>query len=225
MSIFTLALIKTTKQKANFLLVLLFPIPLLLIPENGNGFNTGLGTYGLLNMFTAFLLCRPLVEDRMRGVLLRIAAAPIHYLKYAAGHLSAYLLVLCIQIALFMAGTILIRDYQPVQYFQLSILYLAFSFMSTAFAVAWNSLFTSYSLSFALFSGFGSLLALISGVSIPLMFIPEGLQLYTRFLPPYWLPYGIDAIYRHNLSGLVLSVMILCGYAAVMLLAGTKRRL
>jgi ABC-2 type transport system permease protein len=189
------------------------------------GFPFGISIYGLLNMFTSFLLCRPIVEDRMRGVLLRISAAPVSYVKYAASHLSAYLLIICIQIAVFITGISIIYQFELLQYVQIAILYITFSVMTTALAVAWNSLFTSYSLSFGLFSGFGSVMALLSGVSIPLVLIPQTLQTYTRFLPTYWLPYGLDAIYSGDISGLIISVVILLCYAFLFILAGTKRKL
>lgn len=225
MSVFTLALKENVRQRINLILILALPFPLLLIPANDFSFPFGVNLYGMLIFYTAFLLARPIAEDRMKGRILRIAASPVGILRYLGGHLSAYFALLGLQIALFAAGSAIVHRLEPRVYLLLVPLYLSFAVMSVAFAVAWNSLFRSYNLSFGLFAGLGSLMCLVSGVSMPLAIIPAGVQRFTMFLPMYWLPYGIEALRALRYAELLLSHAILLAYAAAFLLAGTRRRL
>lgn len=225
MTVFSLALKENLRQRVNLILILALPFPLLLIPANDYSFPFGVNLYGMLMFYTAFLLARPIAEDRMKGRIMRIAASPIGIHRYLVGHLSAYFTLLGLQIALFVAGSALVHRLEPRVYLLLGPLYLSFAVMGVAFSVAWNSLFRSYNLSFGLFAGLGSLMCLVSGVSMPLAIIPTGIQRYTMFLPTYWLPYGIDALRAQRYPELLLSHAILWAYAATFILAGTKRRL
>jgi ABC-2 type transport system permease protein len=225
MNIFRLALKENSRHKVNLILVCILPFPLLLIPANETSFPFGINLYGLLVFYTAFLLARPVAEDRMKGMILRIAASPVSTFRYLGSHLAAYFLLLGIQILLFLAGSALVHRLEVLVYLNLLCLYLSFAVMSTAFAVAWNSLFRSFNLSFGLFAGIGSLMCLVSGISMPLEVIPLSVQRYTMFLPTYWLPYGIDALQPVRYPDLMLAHAILLAYAVVFLLAGTRRKL
>lgn len=225
MNIFRLALRENTRHRVNLVLVCLIPFPLLLIPANETGFPFGLNLYGLLVFYTAFLLARPIAEDRMKGMILRITASPISTFRYLGSHLAAYFLLLGVQVLLFLAGSALVHQLEGPVYLNLLLLYLSFAVMSTAFAVAWNSLFRSFNLSFGLFAGIGSLMCLVSGISMPLSVIPRSIQRFTMFLPTYWLPYGIDALQTVRYPDLMLAHAILLGYAVVFLLAGTRRKI
>jgi ABC-2 type transport system permease protein len=225
MTIFKLAIKENARHRVNLFLICLLPFPLLLIPSNNYSFPFGINLYGMLILYTAFLLARPIAEDRMKGIMLRIAASPISAFRYLSGHLAAYFLLLGVQILLFLAGSAVVHRLGPQVYLHLFGLYLSFAVMSTAFAVAWNSLFRSYNLSFGLFAGFASIICLVSGISIPLIIIPLSLQRYAMFLPTYWLPFGLDALRAQNYQDLLLAHAILLAYAVVFLLAGTRRKL
>ncbi|HAE20949.1 MAG TPA: hypothetical protein DCG47_01315 [Spirochaetaceae bacterium] len=225
MSIFTLALKENTRHRINLFLICLFPFPLLLIPTNGVSFPFGINLYGMLIFYTAFLLSRPIAEDRMKGMIVRIAASPISAFQYLSSHLAAYFLLLGLQILLFIAGSAFVHRLEPLVYLKLFSLYISFAVMSTAFSVAWNSLFRSFNLSFGLFAGLASILCLVSGISIPLLIIPQSIQRFAMFLPMYWLPYGIEALRAFRYADMLLAHAILLGYAAVFLLAGTRRKI
>lgn len=225
MTVFTLALRENARQRVNLILILALPFPLLLIPANDYSFPFGVNLYGMLIFYTAFLLARPVAEDRMKGRIVRIAASPLGVYRYLVGHLSAYFTLLGLQVALFVSGSALVHRLEPRVYLLLPPLYLSFAAMGMAFAVAWNSLFRSYNLSFGLFAGLGSLMCLVSGVSMPLAIIPEAVLRFTMYLPTYWLPYGIDALRAERYPELLLSHAILWAYAAAFILAGTRRRL
>ena len=193
MNIFSFAFKENTRHKVNLFLIGILPFPLLLIPANEYSLPFGVNLYGMLIIYTAFLLARPIAEDRMKGMILRIAASPVSILRYLGSHLAANFLLLGFQILLFIAGSLLVHRLPVATYLILVSLYLSFAVMSTALAVAWNSLFRSFNLSFGLFAGIASLMCLVSGISMPLAAIPLAIQKITMFLPTYWLPYGIAA--------------------------------
>ena len=225
MNIFQIALKKNIRHKVNLFLIFILPFPLLLIPGNEFSLPFGMYLYGMLILYTAFLLARPIAEDRMKGMILRIASSPVHILRYLGGHLSAYLLLLIFQITLFLGASALVHQLNGVVYLYFFGLYLSYAAMSTALAVAWNSLFRSFNLSFSLFAGFASIMCLVSGVTMPLSLIPLSIQKFVMFLPTYWLPYGIDAIHGERFIDLVQAHAILIAYATIFLLAGTRRKL
>ena len=225
MNIFVHAMKEATRYRINLVLVFLLPFPLLLIPAEVGAFPFGLSLYGLLVLYTAFLLGRPIAEDRIKGIIVRIAASPLGVWRYLGGHLAAGFLLLGVQISLFLIGSYFVHGLATIEYLHLFLLYLSFSVFCTSFALAWNNLFRSFNVSLGLFSGIGSVLCLVSGVSLPLMLIPQQIRNVTMFLPTYWLPFGIEALHAARYGDLLLSHAILVTYAAILFIAGTVRKL
>lgn len=223
MTIFRYALKANSTNKLNFILICILPFPLLLIPPNEYTLPFGLYLYGMLLFYSSFLLSRPLVEDRMKGIIVRIIASPVRSVTYMGSHLLAYFFLIGIQLLLFVTGSILIHRLQLIFYPQLILLYLSFIVMSIAFSLTWNSMFRSFNLSFGLFAGIASLMCLVSGISMPLTLIPESIQRLVMFLPTYWLPYGINALEQSDSSGLIIAHALLLAYASVFFLVGTKK--
>ena len=225
MTIFRYALKKNTGNKINLVLVCLLPFPLLIIRASPQSLPVSINLYGMLIFYSSFLLSRPFVEDRMKGHIVRIAASPVSNMRYLGSHLAAYFILQGLQIFLFLTGSYFVYGLEPGLYPGLAILYLSFAVMSTAFSLAWNSMFRTFNLSFGLFSGACAMLCLVSEISLPLALIPQQIRNYAMFLPTYWLPYGIEVMYKGKGSGLILAHAVLLAYAAVFFLAGTKRRL
>lgn len=225
MTIFNYALRANSNNKLNFILICILPFPLLLIPPNDGSLPFGIYLYGMLLFYSSFLLSRPVIEDRMRGLIVRIAASPVSTFKYLGSHLAAYFLLIGLQILLFIGGSILVHHLKAVFYLQLVLLYLSFTIMGIAFSLAWSSIFRSFNLSFGLFAGGASLMCLVSGISMPLAMIPDSVQRLVMFLPTYWLPYGIRALEQADSAGLIMAHTLLLAYGSVFFLAGTKRSL
>lgn len=225
MNIFVYALKESVRLRVNILLLLVLPFSLLFIPRMDDALPFGLSLYGMLMFYTAFLLSKPVAEDRMKGIIVRVAASPTGVARYLGGHLGAYFLLLGLQIALFLVGSLLVHRLAGLDYLHLALLYLSFSVMCTAFALAWNNLFRTFTISFGLFAAFASIMCLVSGVSLPLLFIPQSIRNFTMFLPTYWLPHGIMAIQEGRYGDLLLPHAILAAYAAVFFLLGTRRKL
>jgi ABC-2 type transport system permease protein len=225
MSIFIFALKENLRHRISLLMILVFPLVLLFIPSMDGMLPMGFGLFGLLNFYSAFLMSRPIAEDRMNKVMVRIAASPVSHFYYLVSHLAAAALLLSIQCLVFVIASAIFFGFSMVNYFVLFLLYCSYSVMGISFALAWNMMFLSYTTSFALFSGVGSIMCLISGLSFPLRLLPIAMQRTVRVLPTYWLAHGLGALGDSSPSGLLLSVVILWTFTGIFLLVGSKRRL
>lgn len=224
MIIFKHAFKRSLSQRASIVAIFLLPIAFVFIPAFGNSYPNGLYLNGMTIFFTSFLLCRPLVEERLNKISVRISAAPIQYMSYLASHLLAYTVILINQNLIFLLVFRLRWPDLAINYFSILMLYFLFDLLALTFCLFWNSLFKSYTLSFGLFSGVGSIMCLVTGISIPLKMIPENFQNLVLVLPTYWLPYGIDSLYAKNIEYTILSGCILLVYSGIFFLIGSKRR-
>jgi ABC-2 type transport system permease protein len=222
--LFKHALKQSFAQPINILIIFILPLAIIFIPAQGNGYPNGLYLFGMLNLFSAFLLCKPIVEDRINKIIVRISATPTSYATYLSSHLLGYLLILTVQNIIFTLGIYLRWNDAITHYGFIFILIFVYSIMTIAFTLSWNSMFRSYNLSFGLFSGVGSIMCLVSGISMPLQFIPEGIRKFILILPTYWLPYGLDALYNAKINYVLIAYLVLLVYSAILLLIGSKRR-
>ena len=225
MSIFTFALRENLRQRLTLPLLLLFPLVLLLVPSMPGSLPMSFSLFGLLNFYSAFLLVRTVAEDRMRGVLVRIASSPISHAHYLFSHLAAGSLLLILQSLVLLVASFIVHGSGTTNYLLLFFLYCSYSVMTLSFSLAWNTMFRSYTTSFALFSGVGSILCLVSGLTFPLRFLPPAMQRMVRVLPTYWLAHGLEALNEQAGASLLLAVVILLIFAGIFLLVGSRRRL
>jgi len=224
MTIFLFALQQNLKQRISLLLLLVLPLVLLFIPSMTGSLPMGFSLFGLLNLFSAFLLSRPVVEDRMQKIVVRIAASPISHAYYLSIHLLASLLLLAVQCLVFVVASILYFGPHVTNYLVLFLLYVSYSAMVLSLSLAWNSMFRSYNTSFALFSGIGSIMCLVSGLSFPLSLLPQSVQTMVRILPTYYLANGLLMLGKQSGSGVLLSAVVLWVFTGIFLLIGSKRR-
>lgn len=224
MTIFLFALQQNLKQRISLLLLLVLPLILLFIPSMNGSLPMGFSLFGLLNLYTAFLMSRPVVEDRMQKIVVRIAASPVSHGFYLTSHLLASLLLLSVQCLIFVIAALLFYGPDRTNYLILFLLYFSYSAMVLSLALAWNSMFRSYTTSFALFSGIGSIMCLVSGLSFPLSLLPQSVQTMVRILPTYYLAQALAMLDAQSLSGILLSAVVLWIFAGIFLLIGSKRR-
>ncbi len=224
MTIFLLSLRSNLQQKISLLLLVGFPLVLLFIPSMNGSLPMGMSLYGLLNLYSAFLMTRPVMEDRMRKVVVRIAASPVSHATYLCSHLGAAMVLLASQATLFVVACAFRFGLGLTNYLLLWLLYLAYSVMVLSLSLAWNTMFRSYTTSFALFSGVGSIMCLVSGLSFPLHLLPQSVQRLVRILPTYWLAHALVALYEQNGAGILLAAVVLLVFAGIFFLLGSKRR-
>ncbi|MFP4287391.1 MAG: ABC transporter permease [Candidatus Izemoplasmataceae bacterium] len=224
--VFKLSLLRISKQRFTVLLITFFPLAVLFIPQ-AEGLNfpiIGYGIFGLVLLFSAFLLSKQLIEDRQFKTIKRIAASPISHQGYLIGHLSAYFLVIITQISLF---SILgfIRWGGSIDYYLQSYLALIFlGIVAISFSLFWHTFFKTYATSVAIFSIAANLMALLGGLTYPLMFMPESIKRYSIILPTYWYAYAIEQITLNETLNIFFALLIMLGFAIIFVTIGSIRR-
>lgn len=225
MIIFYNTLKRIFKDKLSVLLLFIMPIPLAFIPSSSNAvLPDGAYIFGLNVLFSAFLMGKLVIEDRQKGVAIRIASSPIGYTKYLVEHLCASMVLLSIQAFVFVVALNIVHLNLGISIIPLFLYYITFSIMSISLVLFWNSMFRQYVISLAIFSGFISLVALISGITIRLTVFPEMMQKIVMILPTYWLPYGLEALFHDNISMVILSFLVLISFSALFITVGSRRR-
>ena len=225
-TVFELALKRILKQRLTIGLMLLFPILLVLIPQPSDLIYPILsyGMFGLVILFSAFLLSKQILEDRQYKTMIRISASPISHRDYLIGHLSAYMIVMWIQISLFHLLALIVWDASIQFYVWAYLLMFIYTIMSISFCLFWHSMFKTYATSIAIFSVVANLMAVIGGMSFPLMYLPDRLRQIALIIPTYWYAYGLEQITFRMFDIVMLCLLILIGFAIIFLTIGSKRR-
>lgn len=225
MIIFTHSLKQIFNEKVNVMLLFILPIPLALIPlEEGSLIPFGMYIFGFAQLFTAFLLGKRVIEDREKKLLLRIASSPLSFFRYLSEHLLACTVLMLGQIVVFLSAILLTKSTLDINIMALFTLYLTHSMMLIAFVLCWNAMFKSFSLSFAIFSGFSSIMALLSGLTIPIEAFPEIIQKMAMIIPTFWLQYGLTHSVHGNINHILLAYAVLLTLTALFLTVGSQRR-
>lgn len=211
-------------QPAMGLILFLLPIALVFVPLQENMLPNSIYLYGMIILFTAFMLCKPIVEERQNNIAVRIASSPTSYSQYLWTHLIAYLVILMIQNGIFLTGIALYFPGMEINYLLIMSLYIIFDILSITFSLFWNSLFKTYTLAFSLYTGFVSVLCLITGISMPLRLIPENIQRIIVVFPTYWLPYGLDAYVSDNIGDVGIAMAVLLAFSAIFFAISSRKR-
>ncbi|WP_413377142.1 ABC transporter permease [Alkalihalobacillus sp. 1P02AB] len=227
MTIFQYALKRSFSNKTNMLFLMLAPVVCIFLPaaEHWPLFPFGYQYFGILIMFISMRLTSIILEDRTRGVVKRLAVAPITHFQYLSQNLLAYFIIMVIQSFIVVYGGLLYGQelYQP---FLLFGLFLSFSLTALAFALAWISFFRSKETSFLIFISLISLLALMGGLLIPIEMMPDVLVKLAVLFPTYWLMEGLNwIVLGENLSDFLLVNGMLLLYAVIFLILGSIRRI
>ncbi len=224
-AVFELALKRIVRQRLMLFLMLLFPIVLILLPQIGDEIPlVGFGLFGLVLMFSAFLLTKQVIEDRQYKTVIRIAASPTSHRDYLLGHIAAYMLVLMIQVVLFWILAQVSWRGAFGFYLWVLLFFTAFAFLSLSFSLFWHTFFKSYATSVAVYSVVANLLALLGGMSYPLAFMPNQIRRIAVVLPTYWYAYGIELVNDTRYLTALIALSILISFAIIFLTVGSKRR-
>jgi len=226
MIFFEHALKRTLRQ--TFLVVALFliPISLAFIPQaSADSVPMSFTMYGLFILFSAFLLTKQILDDRIQKTVIRIAATPVEHKDYLSGHLLAYLVILVIQNIIFIIMASFLWSNIEMHIGLLALTYMIFSVLSITFTLFWHMLFKSYATSVAVFSVAANVIAIIGGLTLPLSMLPNTIRTIAVILPTYWFSYGIESIYNNNYGLAMIALSIVLGFAIIFLGIGSKRRL
>lgn len=224
--VFELSLKRILRQRLMLAMMLAIPVAITLIPQPEQALPLiGFSLFGLVLLFSAFLLTKQVLEDRQYRTIIRIAAAPITHRDYLLGHLGAYLVVMMIQIVVFWGLAIILWSAPITFYLWAFSLLVFFALLSLSFSLFWHTLFKTYATSIGVYSVVANLLALLGGMTYPLAFMPDQMRSIVIILPTYWYAYGFELLAEARYASVLLSLLILLGFAIIFLTIGSKRRL
>lgn len=227
MTVFRLTLKRSFSNKTNLILLTLFPIACILFPKGQYWpvLPYGYQYFGIVMLFISIRLTSIILEDRVKGVVKRLAVAPIRYGSYLCQNLLAYSVILVIQCAIVVYGGVLlgIELYQPNW---LMLLYVSYSFTSLAAALAWISIFRSKEAAFLIYMSLVSLVSILGGLLMPLYMFPEALKRLAVLFPTYWLDRGINWVAAEEpVVEFLLINGVLWLYTIIFLILGSTRKI
>lgn len=224
-AVFALVFKRLLSQRFTLVMWLGFPLAVVFVPVfdvSAPPVNV-FGLFGLVIMFTSFLVSKQIIEDRQTQTVVRIAASPITHRDYLLGHLLGYGFIMTIQVALFV---LLAAWRYPVGmnfYVLASALLWIFSLMSVTLALFWHTFFKSFNTSLSLFSIGANLMAVMGGLMFPLSVMPERLRSVAVVLPTYWFAYGLEEAALEMTASVLVSLAILVGFGIIFITIGSKR--
>ena len=226
MTIFRYALLRNMRRKWTLAALWVAPTFLMFLnPLWEEGSLSGFSIYSMVILLAAFLLVRPIMEDRVTGTAVRIFAAPITTFEYLFQNLLAALILLMVQIVVLLGLRLLWQGWSWSLTGRALLSYAIFAGVALALCLAWNSLFRNKDLSDAVFSIVMSVMALFGGVFVPITVLKGVIQKIAMLMPPYWLIHALHNLDGDSVYAYWLSLGILLLFAAVFLIFGSKRRL
>jgi len=226
-TVFKFSLKRSFSNKTNLLLLTLFPIAFIFFPEGEYWpvLPYGYQYFGIVLLFISIRLTTIILVDRAKGVVKRLAVAPISYGSYLCQNLLAFSVILVMQCAIVVYGGVLlgVELYQP---HWLMLLYVSFSFTSLAIALAWISIFRSKESAFLIYMSLVTLLAILGGLLMPLQIFPEALIRIAVLFPTYWLNQGMSWIASEGPVGdFILINGVLWLYTIIFMILGSTRKI
>lgn len=225
MTIFLYTLKRCFRSPVNLVLVCVVPVGLLFLPRFGSyEMPFGFHLYSELVFFIAFFLARAVAEDRGKGLLTRIAAAPVTHFRYLGQTLLADACLLLAQNTLVVVGGLLYHGSALGRPLRLLAAYWAFSLLALAFCLALGSLIRAREAADATCSFLVVFFAAIGGSLWPTDTLPLVIRRMGMVSPVYWLHAALRAAGQGG-SRFVLSLAVMLLLTVIFLLAGSKRRM
>lgn len=227
MTIFSFALKRALRTPTHLIVLLILPLALIALPvEERTGIPLGYSYFGLVLFYSASMLVHFIMEDRVKGIVIRVAAAPITHLQYLWQNLLAYALLLVGQSVVLSVGCMLVHEQSAASSLQFLIVFIFFSLAVIGFSLSWCTLFRSKEASVTIMFILIMIMAMLGGMTWPIQNMPELLQRFVMILPTYWLVEAITSISEGaSAIELTLPLAILLLFAIVCLLLGSKGKI
>lgn len=227
MTIFKFALKRSFSNTTNLIFLTLSPIACIFFPngEEWPFLPYGYQYFGIVILFVGIRLATIMLEDREKGVVKRLAVAPISHFQYLSQNLLAYSVILILQCAIVVYGGVIFGQelYQPGW---LLFLYVSFSFASLAIALAWISIYRKKEVSFLVYMSLIFIVVILGGLMIPIEIFPDLLKRIAVIFPTYWLAEGLDwIVFGEEFLDFLLINGVLWLYTIVFIIIGSTRKL
>ena len=181
-------LIRFLKKPVSFTLACVVPLILMFIPViwQGEGWQMGFALLTFVVMGSGFITSKVILTDRLDGVVTRIMTAPVSRFRYLSESLVATTIPIIIQLVLVsLAGIILLNwDINATVYIFICYTFLAMA--SVALSFAWYNYMKSHDSSTGGLSFMITLMAMVSGMFMPLEIMPGILEWVGAIFPVYW---------------------------------------
>ena len=227
MTIFKYVFKRTLQGKLDILMLLVLPIISVFIStETWISIPLGFQLYGILLLILASKLCKTLMEDREKKVVLRISAAPITHLRYLGENLLAYTVILTAINGLVVALGVIRYGAEVIQPLEMFLLFTAFSSAAIGLSIAWYALFQSLETAYSILGGLYIALAMLGGMFWPIEIMPETVQRVAQILPTYWFAHGMRQIAFEGFNkDFIFTLGLLFLFSIAFTLLGSRRRL
>jgi ABC-2 type transport system permease protein len=183
--------------------------------------------YGIVVLYTAYLIVRTVMTDRVGGTIVRIYSAPVTPLGYLSENLLAAMVLVSAQIVIMIAAGTLLYRWSLMSALTLWVCYTVFGACAVGFSLAWVSLFRSRDLSDAVFSIVVSFMTILGGIFMPLAILPGVFEKIGMLFPVYWFTNAVMRVQGNAEAqyGYWVSLAVLAIYTGVFLVFGGTRRL
>jgi ABC-2 type transport system permease protein len=227
MTIFTFVFKRRFKSISDIFMLLLLPVITVFISaETWLPVPLGFQLYGILIMFIASKICKTMMEDREKRVVLRLSAAPITHLRYLVENLLAYTLILSAVNFIVVALGVLHYGANIIPPVKMFLLFSTFSATAIGLSIAWYALFQNTETAYSILGGLYISLAMLGGMFWPFEIMPEVMQRVIQILPTYWFALGLRQVVYEGYSGnFFITIGILLLFSAVFILIGSRKRL
>lgn len=225
MTIFLFTLKRSFGNRTNLLFLTLAPLICIFLPSGAYWppLPYGYQYFGIILLFAAIRLTTLILEDRAKGVITRLAVAPVPYSSYLSQHLLAYAAIMALQCVIVVYGGVLFGQqlYQP---FPLLLLYVSFSFAALAIALAWISIYRNKETSFLVYMSLIFLTVVLGGLMMPLDMFPVLLKRLAVLFPTFWLAEGLEWIaVGGDWADFALIHAVLWLYVLIFMVIGSSR--
>ncbi|WP_461370202.1 ABC transporter permease [Candidatus Darwinibacter acetoxidans] len=227
MTIFRFVLKRFLRRPANIILVTLVPMAVVFIPVSGwFPLPMGFQYFGMALMFIAARMAAIVMEDRIKGTLLRVGLAPVRHSQYLWQNLGAYALILVGLSGIIVTMGTAVHGSMLAAPGLLFLVFSCFSITSLGFSLAWYSLFRNREGVVATITGVIPLMMMLGGMIWPVQAMPALFRRLAMLLPTYWLAEGLlSTAHGAGLTGLATPLVVMLLYSAAFVLLGSMRRL
>ena len=230
LTVFKYAMLRGIKTPMSIILNSVAPIGLTIFAGRINMFGAPyieLYLIAFMVMFGAFMMAGSIQKDKTEGVLIRILAGPVTLRSYLVQNFFAAMVPMMAVSAVIALLGFVMHDWSLTLCVGLFLVYIFLAATSIGLSFAWSCLFKDKEASMSGISLFLTFTAMLGGFMIPLAVLPDALFYIGMLFPAHWASRAIAQLVAYGeFTGMFgLSLVALTGFAAALILYGSKRRL
>lgn len=176
-------------------------------------------------MWSAFVEGLEILENKQKGVEIRILAGPVTWVNYLCQYLLSGIFLTSIRIIGFLIIGAIFYDWSIGVFMSLFSVYFLFSINMIALAFWWGRMFKTIGSATGTFSFTSTLFTMIGGLWFPVALLPRWLEFVSMATPIYWSVQALYYIVDYGVTAsLVLYFLIIFGFATIYMVLGSMKR-